>query len=56
MAFVVMADACIACGTCKVECPNEAIISRGGSFAISDECVECGTCFECCPSGAIVDA
>lgn len=56
MAFVVVADECIACGTCKVECPSDAIVQKGVTFAITGECNECGTCLECCPSGAIVDA
>lgn len=46
-------DTCVACGTCKDECPVEAI-SAGTPFSIDpDTCVSCGTCAEVCPTGAI---
>ena len=54
MSFIIT-DQCIACGTCKEECPSEAIVAEGGKYKITDACVECATCMETCPSGAIVE-
>lgn len=52
MAYVI-SDDCIACGTCKDECPAEAI-SEGEKYSIDpDACVDCGTCAGVCPQGAI---
>jgi len=56
MAFTIT-DECIACGSCKEECPTQAIKDKAGKFIIThSECIECATCMETCPSGAIVDA
>ena len=52
MAYKIGED-CIACGTCKDECPMGAI-SEGERYSIDpDVCTECGTCADVCPSGAI---
>ena len=52
MAYKISED-CIACGTCKDECPMGAI-SEGDRYSIDpDMCTECGTCAGVCPSGAI---
>ena len=52
MAYKISED-CIACGTCKDECPMGAI-SEGDRYSIDpDMCTECGTCADACPSGAI---
>ena len=52
MAYVI-SDDCIACGTCFVECPVEAI-SEGDIYSIiPDVCTDCGTCADVCPSEAI---
>ena len=56
MAYVILADTCIACGVCREECPNGAVVESGGGFAITDDCTECAACLEACPSGAVVDA
>jgi ferredoxin len=47
-------DACVACGTCIPECPNEAI-SEGDPIYIIDaaKCNDCGTCVSACPAEAI---
>ena len=45
---------CIACGTCKDECPVSAI-SEGDIYVIdADSCIDCGACAAACPSEAIV--
>ena len=55
MAFVIGPD-CVQCGTCKENCPAEAIKENDGVFTIDAEaCVECGTCKENCPAAAIVE-
>jgi ferredoxin len=47
-------DACTACGSCKPECPVEAI-SEGDIYKIDpDECTDCGACVDVCPADAIV--
>ena len=46
-------DKCIACGTCKDECPVGAI-SEGDIYVIdADSCIDCGACAAACPSEAI---
>jgi ferredoxin len=53
MAYVISKDDCQACGTCKDECPQEAIM-EGDVYTIdADKCVECGACADACPCGAI---
>ena len=50
----VMADECVACGTCADECPVAAITEGDGKYEINaDECVDCGSCEAVCPTGAI---
>ena len=47
-------DACIGCGTCARNCPQQCI-APGESFTIAQEhCVHCGLCYENCPVQAIV--
>jgi NAD-dependent dihydropyrimidine dehydrogenase PreA subunit len=53
--YVILSDECIACGTCRQECPSEAIVEKGDAYAITEACIECAACFEACPSGAVVD-
>ena len=49
-------DACVSCGTCAGECPNEAINEGDSSYVIdADKCVSCGTCADACPTGSIVE-
>ena len=46
---------CVACGSCKEVCPNDAII-EGDVYKIDmEKCAECGSCVEECPNGAIVE-
>ena len=56
MAYVIT-DACLSCGTCIDECPNEAISQGDGKYVIdADSCVDCGACEAACPTGAISEA
>ena len=47
-------DACIGCGTCKRNCPQQCV-ETGTPFRIrQDSGLHCGLCFENCPVQAIV--
>ncbi|HNX20913.1 MAG TPA: 4Fe-4S binding protein [Bacteroidales bacterium] len=53
MAFKIEPDTCTACGTCKDECPVDAI-SAGTVYTIDpDVCIDCGACESVCPTEAI---
>ncbi|MFA6592232.1 MAG: 4Fe-4S binding protein [Bacteroidales bacterium] len=53
MVYKISEADCVACGTCKSECPNDAII-EGDVYKIDpNACVGCGTCADVCPMGAI---
>lgn len=44
---------CIRCGSCREECPGNAIKKKEGSYFIDpSKCLECGTCSFVCPTGA----
>lgn len=46
-------DACIGCGICQKECPQQCI-RFGEPFKIQQEhCLHCGLCYEKCPAGAV---
>lgn len=46
-------DKCIACGTCKPECPVDCI-TEGDIYKIDAEaCIDCGACASVCPVEAI---
>lgn len=46
-------DACIGCGTCARNCPQQCI-TPGKPFVIAQEhCLHCGLCYENCPVQAI---
>ena len=48
-------DACIACGACAAECPEEAI-SEGDIYVIdADKCIDCGSCADACQVDAPVE-
>ncbi len=48
-------DDCIACGTCKDECPVDAINEGSEKYEIDPFfCMDCGACAEQCPVNAIV--
>lgn len=47
-------DKCVKCGTCKDNCPVEAIKEGDATYEIDpDTCVECGACAGSCPVEAI---
>ncbi len=56
MAHKVLAEKCIHCATCEVECPFHAVvISDRGDFSIDPQkCRNCGICAGVCPMDAIV--
>jgi ferredoxin len=46
---------CIMCGSCEVECPEEAISEGEDTYVIDPEkCTDCGSCEEVCPEDAII--
>ncbi|MBP5365147.1 MAG: 4Fe-4S binding protein [Bacteroidales bacterium] len=53
MAYQISED-CICCGTCKGECPVEAISEGAEKYSINpDTCLDCGSCASVCPVEAI---
>jgi len=46
---------CIACGTCMIVCPKDAIEIKQGYFAYAEPeiCVGCAKCAKECPTGCI---
>lgn len=47
-------DACIGCGTCERNCPQQCI-KKGNPYVIdSYHCLHCGNCYEKCPVRAVV--
>ncbi len=45
-----ISDDCIMCGTCKEECPVQAINEGDPKYQINaDACTDCGTCADICP-------
>ncbi len=48
-----ISDACISCGSCAAECPQEAISEGDGIYVIDEsKCIDCGACADACPVGA----
>jgi len=46
-------DACVSCGSCASECPQEAISEGEDKYVINaDLCVDCGNCADVCPMDA----
>ena len=51
--FRILEDKCIACGTCKRNCPQNCIV-EGEKYKINEEnCLHCGNCYEKCPVKAV---
>lgn len=50
----VISDECIACGSCEVECPENAIAMGDDTYVIDPEkCKDHALCVEVCPVDAI---
>lgn len=46
-------DTCVMCGSCKQECPVQAINPGQNAYQIDPaSCIDCGTCSAVCPIGA----
>lgn len=42
MPYMIVSDNCSACSACQFECPNKAIVEKGGTFLVDTEkCTEC---------------
>ncbi|MPW24832.1 NADH-quinone oxidoreductase subunit NuoF [Alkalibaculum sp. M08DMB] len=56
LSFVVVEEACKACGICKKKCPVDAITGEKKVIHNIDQqkCIKCGACIEACPFDAIV--
>lgn len=54
--YVVVEDACKACGLCKKKCPVDAISGEKKVKHVIDQekCIKCGACVEACPFDAII--
>ncbi len=53
MAYKIIEDTCLGCGSCIDECPVQAI-SAGDSYVINPSvCTDCGSCAAVCPVEAI---
>jgi ferredoxin len=49
-----ISNACVNCGACESECPQEAIFENDEKRQIDpDKCVDCGACGSVCPVDAI---
>jgi ferredoxin len=47
-------DKCTTCGSCKPECPVEAIEEGNPKYIIdAEKCIDCGACVSVCPVDAI---
>jgi NADH:ubiquinone oxidoreductase subunit F (NADH-binding)/(2Fe-2S) ferredoxin/Pyruvate/2-oxoacid:ferredoxin oxidoreductase delta subunit len=51
ISFYIDPDKCTGCGTCRKQCPADAIDGDKKTIHIIDQekCTRCGTCFEVCP-------
>ena len=46
-------DACIGCGLCARNCPQQCIKKRTPYLIRQEHCLHCGLCKESCPVGAV---
>lgn len=52
--FLEINNTCIACDSCRVICPEDAVISNGKEYAIDGwSCTLCHLCVEVCPVDCI---
>ena len=55
MAYYILQETCIQCGSCAPFCKNEAIEWVDHQYVIdSEKCEMCGTCREYCPMDNII--
>ncbi|MBP8699013.1 MAG: 4Fe-4S binding protein [Syntrophorhabdaceae bacterium] len=51
----IITDDCIVCGSCRNECPVDAISEGEEKYTIDAFfCMDCGACAEQCPVNAII--
>ncbi|MDD2627037.1 MAG: 4Fe-4S binding protein [Methanomethylophilus sp.] len=51
----IIAENCVACGSCADVCPNGAITVEDIAVIDSSKCSNCGACVDECSSDAIVN-
>lgn len=55
--LIVDGNACVRCGQCARDCPNDVLLMGNGeptvSHEASDSCIECQHCLAVCPTGAL---
>lgn len=49
-----ISDACIGCGKCRRNCPQQCIVEGKPYQIIQEHCLHCGLCYENCPVQAIL--
>ncbi len=49
--YYINPEKCQACGTCRRNCPADAIVGDKNKIHVIDQekCIKCGTCYEVCP-------
>lgn len=54
--YQIEAEACKACGKCKIKCPHEAIEGerKVAHKIVVEKCTKCGMCFDVCPFDAVI--
>ncbi len=54
--YSIVAEKCIGCGACKINCPANAISGVQKQYHIIDRevCIRCGICIKVCPVDAVI--
>lgn len=53
MPFAIDYNLCVGCGSCIGNCPNRAIVRRGGQVVVTTMCCDCGICTRYCTMSAL---